>query len=136
MWKLSLIFTSAVKCVGVGKDKIKYKTRKSNSTWLDLLHAEVWLMGRLLLLLLCIKHCRCCCCSAESTVVVVVAAADNVTTLIFTLTAVAAAKAAAAEFMKQKNHGGMKEGRKEDVHDHHNYSLQLLLCVLCFISRI
>jgi hypothetical protein len=40
--KLSLIFTSAVKvCVGVEKDKIKYKTRMSNSsTWLDLLHAE------------------------------------------------------------------------------------------------
>ncbi len=57
--KLLLIFTSAVKCVGVGKDKSKYKTRKSNSTWLDLLHAEVWLMGRLLLLLFCIKHCCC-----------------------------------------------------------------------------
>jgi hypothetical protein len=27
--KLSLIFTSAVKCVGVGKDKIKYKPRKA-----------------------------------------------------------------------------------------------------------
>jgi hypothetical protein len=98
-------------CGGRERTRVNTKQEKSNSTWLDLLHAEVWLMGRLLLLLLlllfCIKHCCCCCCccSAENTVVVVVvAAADNVTTLIFTLTA-----AAAAEFMKQKNHDGMKE---------------------------
>jgi hypothetical protein len=99
-------------CGGRERTRVNTKQEKSNSTWLDLLHAEVWLMGRLLLLLLllfCIKHCCCCCCccSAENTVVVVVAAAaDNVTTLIFTLTAAAAA---AAEFMKQKNHDGMKE---------------------------
>jgi hypothetical protein len=101
-------------CGGRERTRVNTKQEKSNSTWLDLLHAEVWLMGRLLLLLLlllfCIKDCCCCCCccSAENTVVVVVvvvvAAADNVTTLIFTLTA-----AAAAEFMKQKNHDGMKE---------------------------
>jgi hypothetical protein len=96
-------------CGGRERTRVNTKQEKSNSTWLDLLHAEVWLMGRLLLLLFCIKHCCCCCCcSAENTVVVVVvaAAADNVTTLIFTLTAAAAA---AAEFMKQKNHDGMKE---------------------------
>jgi len=100
-------------CGGRERTRVNTKQEKSNSTWLDLLHAEVWLMERLLLLLLllfCIKHCCCCCCcccccSAENTVVVVVAAADNMTTLIFTLTAAAAA----AEFMKQKNHDGMKE---------------------------